>query len=108
MDQVKVAVVGTGLIATHKHLPALQRLNAQARVVGVCDVNIEAAQKVSQQFKVAKAYGSLDELLAAEKPDLVDICTPPRTHAAVATQAMRGGAHVMIEKPMAIDVKECD
>src|SRR5206468_11526176 len=55
-----------------------------------------------------KAYSSLEELLAAERPDMVDICTPPRTHAALATQALHGGAHVMIEKPMAISTEECD
>ncbi|HKO19092.1 MAG TPA: Gfo/Idh/MocA family oxidoreductase [Acidobacteriaceae bacterium] len=108
MSQVKVAVVGTGLIATHKHLPALRKLSTQARIVGVCDVNVDAARGVAQQFGIPNAYGSLDELLQRERPDMVDICTPPRTHAALSVQAMRGGAHVMIEKPMAISVEECD
>jgi predicted dehydrogenase len=108
MSDVKIAVIGTGLIATHKHLPALRKLGASARVVGVCDVNLEAAQKIARQFGIPKAYSSLEELLAAERPDMVDICTPPRTHAALAVQAIHGGAHVMIEKPMAINTEECD
>ena len=108
MSQIKVAVVGTGLIATHKHLPALRKLAGSATVVGVCDVNVEAARKVAQEFGIPNAYGSLEELLQKEKPDIVDICTPPRTHATLSIQAMRGGAHVMIEKPMAISVEECD
>ncbi|HKO11592.1 MAG TPA: Gfo/Idh/MocA family oxidoreductase [Acidobacteriaceae bacterium] len=108
MTQVNVAVVGTGLIATHKHLPALRKLSAQAQIVGVCDVNVDAARKVAQQFGIPNAYGSLDDLLVQARPDMVDICTPPRTHGALAIQAMRGGANVMIEKPMAVSVEECD
>lgn len=108
MSQVKVAVIGTGLIATHKHLPALRKLESKAKVVGVCDVNIEAARKVAQQFGIPNAYSSLDELMAAERPDMVDICTPPRTHASLSVQALRAGAHAMIEKPMAISAEECD
>lgn len=108
MSQVKVAVIGTGLIATHKHLPALKKLEGKAKVVAVCDVNIEAARKIAQQFQIPNAYSSLDALLAAERPDMVDICTPPRTHATLAIQSLRGGAHVMIEKPMAISADECD
>jgi predicted dehydrogenase len=108
MSQVKVAVIGTGLIATHKHLPALKKLEGKAKVVAVCDVNIEAARRIAQQFQIPNAYSSLDALLAAERPDMIDICTPPRTHATLAIQALRGGAHVMIEKPMAISAEECD
>jgi predicted dehydrogenase len=108
MSQVKIAVVGTGLIATHKHLPSLKKLGAKASIVGVCDVNLDAARKVAGEFGISGAYSSLDELLKATSPDIVDICTPPRTHAALALQALRGGAHVMIEKPMAISVEECD
>src|SRR5947209_5181868 len=100
MSRVKVGLVGTGLIATHKHLPALQKLASEAEVVGLCDVNVEGAQKIAQQYGIPKVYSSLAELLTAERPDMVDICTPPRTHAALATEALRGGAHVMIEKPM--------
>jgi 2-alkyl-3-oxoalkanoate reductase len=108
MNQVKVAVIGTGLIATHKHLPALRKLAAKANVVGVCDVNIDAARAVAQQFGIPAAYASLSELLKETRPDVVDICTPPRTHAALAVQALQAGAHAMIEKPMAISAEECD
>src|SRR5258708_12332793 len=47
-------------------------------------------------------------MLAKERPDLVDICTPPKTHAQIAIQVIRAGSHVLIEKPMAQTVEECD
>src|SRR5918911_944524 len=108
MSKVKVAVVGTGLIATKKHLPSLRRLDDRATIVGLVDVNQDAARTVAREFGIANVYAPLDEVLEKERPDMIDICTPPRTHAALAVQALEGGAHVMIEKPMAIDVAECD
>ena len=108
MSQLKVAVLGTGLIATHKHLPSLKKLSDKATVVGLADLNVDAAKRVAGQFGIANTYQSLDALLEAERPDMVDICTPPRSHAALAIKAIEGGAHVMIEKPMAISADECD
>ena len=103
----KVAVVGTGLIATRKHLPAWQRSD-KAELVAVCELNPEQGEKIKKEFGIPKAYTDLGELLEAEKPDIVDICTPPKSHAPLAIQALRGGAHCLIEKPMAIDTDECD
>lgn len=50
------------------------------------------------------AYANIEELLADESVDLVDICLPPALHADTAIQAMRAGKHVFCEKPMALSV----
>jgi predicted dehydrogenase len=105
---LKAAVVGTGLIATKKHLPAFRRIKGRCEVVAVCDVNLEAARRVANEFGVPHAYSDLATMLAERTPDLVDICTPPKTHADVAVRAIEGGASVLIEKPMAMNVEECD
>ncbi len=104
----RVAVVGTGLIATLKHLPAWQSVGSAASLVALCDVNRENAQKAASRFGIPAVYDSLAELLERERPDIVDICTPPKTHAPLALQALEGGAHVLLEKPMALSVEECD
>ncbi|MCA1597145.1 MAG: Gfo/Idh/MocA family oxidoreductase, partial [Chloroflexi bacterium] len=75
----KTAVIGSGLIATVKHLPALGRLRDQTELVAVCDVDEEKARSIASKFGVPRYYTSIDELLEREKPDLVDVCTPPRT-----------------------------
>ncbi len=105
---LKVGLVGTGLIATQKHLPAWRKLRGLAAVAALCDVNVERAQQVSGQFAVPKLYDDLQTMLQMESPDVVDICTPPQTHAALAISALRAGAHVLIEKPMAVSIEECD
>ncbi len=104
----KVAIVGTGFIATQKHLPAWQRNHRTARVVALCDLDVQRGKQIARQFGVPHVYESLPDLLEAEQPDLVDICTPPQTHAKVAVTALRAGAHVLIEKPMAVSREECD
>ena len=47
-------------------------------------------------------------MLEAERLDVVDICSPPRTHADIAIRSLKAGAHALIEKPMAINTEECD
>jgi len=108
MGRLKVAIVGSGLIAAHRHLPAFTKFRKDAEVISLCDLNYEQAQKVAHKFGIPKIYKELNELLENEHPDIVDICTPPQTHAQLAITAMKGAADVLIEKPMALTVEECD
>jgi predicted dehydrogenase len=105
---LKVGVIGTGLIATVKHLPAWQRAENLARVVALCDVDPARAKEVASQFGIPKTYASATEMFAAENIDLVDICTPPKTHTKLAIESVQAGAHILLEKPMATSVAECD
>ena len=104
----KVALIGTGFIAVEKHLPAWQKTRRMARVVALCDVDLQRAKQIAQRFGIPKVYSEFRALLEAENPDLIDICTPPATHASLALQAIERGAHVLIEKPMAVSISECD
>jgi len=54
------------------------------------------------------AYASVDDLLRCAAPQVVHIVTPPPTHAPLALRALETGAHVFIEKPMALDTREAD
>jgi predicted dehydrogenase len=108
MPKVKAAVIGTGLIAGKKHIPAFLKHKNKVDLVALVDINQEAAQKVASKFGIPKTYTDISEMIAQEKPDLVDICTPPGTHVRLAVEAMRLGCNVLIEKPMALTVAECD
>ncbi len=108
MESLKVGIVGSGFIAKHKHLPAWERIGRKARVVAVCDVNRAQAEQLARQFGVPQVHNDLEQMLAKERLDIVDICSPPRTHAALAVSALQSGAHVLIEKPMAVSIEECD
>jgi predicted dehydrogenase len=108
LKKIKAAVVGAGLIAGKKHIPAFLRHKNKVELTALCDLNQEGARKLAAQFGVPRVYSDLGEMIETEKPDLVDICTPPQTHVRLAVEAMDRGCHVLIEKPMALTVAECD
>jgi len=68
--------------------------------------NFGPAGKKMDLSQVA-TYSSLDEMLADESVDLIDITLPPALHADIAVQALQAGKHVFCEKPMALDVRDC-
>ncbi|MDP5170910.1 MAG: Gfo/Idh/MocA family oxidoreductase, partial [Bacteroidia bacterium] len=97
------AIVGTGRIA-QRHAEHIQSVGI---LVAVCDPVEERANKLAQTHQ-ARAYASIEELLAAEPEiDVVSICSPNGLHAAHTIMALRAGHHVVCEKPMAISVHDC-
>jgi predicted dehydrogenase len=104
----KTAVVGCGAIATNKYLPILAKLKDRVQLVGICDVNQKALSSAAERFRVPNTHSSLSELISSQRPDLVIVCTPPQTHAELAVRALEGGAHVLVEKPMALSPLDCD
>jgi predicted dehydrogenase len=97
-DALTAAVVGCGGAGTN-HARGYRNA-AGARLVAVCDVDADRAGAVAEEFDVS-AYGSVDDLLSAEAPDLVSVATPERHHVEPAVAALEGGADVLCEKIMA-------
>ena len=108
MGKLKAVIVGCGFVAQKRHIPSFLRLKKYVQLLAVCDLNQELAKNVANRFNISNAYSSLSEMLSKEKPDIVDICTPPEIHADVAIEAMENGCHVLLEKPMAITLSDCD
>ena len=108
MNKLKVAVVGAGFVTQKRHIPAFLRLKKQVFVCAICDLKLELAKSVASRFGIPNVYSNLSDMLKKEKPDVVDICTPPKVHAPVAIEAMENGCHVLLEKPMASSLSDCD
>jgi predicted dehydrogenase len=104
---LKVGVVGTGHIAKESHLPVYKKLK-QVEIAAVCDQQVSAAKQTASQFGVKTIYQDLSEMLDKEELDIVDICTPPATHADLAIQAMEAGCDVLVEKPMAMTTADAE
>lgn len=100
----KAAVIGTGWIAEHGHMPAYKK--AGVEVIAVSDVIEERAQAVAASYGVPSAYAGWREMLATEKPDVVSVCVPNVYHAEITLAALAAGAHVLCEKPIATSVDE--
>jgi predicted dehydrogenase/nucleoside-diphosphate-sugar epimerase len=84
---------------------ALRRL-ASVRLVGICDVDTARAEAAARDAGT-QAFASAGRLLDAGV-DVVHVLTPPATHAALTIQALDHGCHVLVEKPLATSVEECD
>ncbi len=72
----------------------------EVELVGVADVSADAAREAGRRLSVA-AYESVAELLRRERPEVVVVAVPTERHVAVAASALRAGAHVLVEKPIA-------
>jgi predicted dehydrogenase len=103
---MKVGIVGCGQIAA-VHIPHI-RAQPQATIVGVADPNTAQAQELARRFHIPHVYSTLAGLLDAQRPDVVHILTPPQTHATLAVEAMEAGCHVLVEKPMAVNLEAAD
>src|SRR3712207_4570674 len=83
-------------------------LNGGFEVVGVADPKAELRERCSRNYPHVPTFATIEQMLEAARPDAVVIATPPATHCALAIQCMEAGADVLIEKPMALSVAECD
>lgn len=93
----RYAIIGCGQIGRrHASLAA-----GMGQLVALCDTDPAKLSDLTLQYGVP-GYGQMDELVAAEKPDIVVICTPNGLHAGQTIDALRAGCHVLCEKPMAI------
>lgn len=106
--RIRAAIVGAGLIARKKHVPAFLKHRNKADLLAICDLDQTAAGSLAKQFGIPCIYADLTQMIEKEQLQLVDICTPPQTHVKLATAAMERGCNVLIEKPMALSVAECD
>ena len=106
-DIVRVGVVGAGNISHNAHLPAYKSVT-NAKVVAICDLDIERAKKAAEDFDIPHYYDSVTEMLANEDIDAVDICTWNSAHAPVAIEAANAGKHVICEKPLTVSVENAE
>ena len=107
-EKLRVGIVGCGAIANIRHIPAFLKLKDQATLQAVCDKNESLAGETARKYSVPGVYADLTEMLAKEKLDIIDICTPPQIHAPLTIQSLEGGCHVILEKPMALKTSDCD
>jgi predicted dehydrogenase len=107
MAPIQVAIVGTGSIAG-LHVEALRSFGDQVCVSAAADVDQARAQAFCDRHEIPARYGSLAELLASGRPDLVHLCTPPGEHAGQALACLQAGCSVLVEKPPALSLAGLD
>ncbi len=102
---LNVAVVGAGPMGRwHAHFAS----KAGGTVVAVIDPDTEAAQRLAKRLPKAAVFSALDAALDCCAIHAVHICTPTRSHFALASAALDRGTHVLVEKPMTATAAEAE
>ena len=103
---IRVGIIGCGKIAQVRHLPEYAA-NPNAEIVAFYDKNKARAEEMAARYG-GKVYNSFYELVDDPGVDAVSICVENRSHAEICTAALYAGKHVLVEKPMAITLAECE
>ncbi len=102
---LRYAVIGAGASIFSAHRPALRL--PSIKLVALADLNISSGKQRAVEMG-CPFYENYSSMLAEEQPDVAVILTPHPLHAAIALQCLRAGCHVLVEKPMAVQVAEAD
>lgn len=106
--KIKYALIGCGRISPN-HIAAAQANNLD--IVAICDIVPENMEDKVTKFELAetvKLYTDYKELLKKEKPNLVAIATESGKHAQIALDCIEAGANIIIEKPIALSIKDAN
>lgn len=107
MKRYRIAIVGTGN-SVGNHLRAIEALGDRVELTAAVDISAERVKAICEQYGIPNAYTSVSEMLATEKPDLVNIITPPATHKDLCIECLEAGAWVYCEKPLCASLAEFD
>jgi len=109
MKKLGVAIIGAGNIAP-AHIRGYQYSHELCEIKALCDIYPEKARKLSDRFELPQAsiVEDYQNLLGRDDIDLVSLCLPPSQHCQAAVDFLSAGKHVIVEKPMAPSLAECD
>ncbi|MBN2309956.1 MAG: Gfo/Idh/MocA family oxidoreductase [Candidatus Hydrogenedentes bacterium] len=105
MAEMGVGIIGTGWVAG-EHIAAYER-NPHTRVVALCDLTEEAARAKAAACGIECAvYTDYKQMLARDDIQIVSVTSPPNFHPEHAIAAVRAGKHLLLEKPMALNIDD--
>lgn len=107
---LRIALVGGGRSVQIGHAPALQALGDKYQVVAIADRDPEALERTALMLKVppAQRYTRYQDMLLQEEIDVVDIAVPHALHRQVAEAALLSGAHLITERPLALNLRDAE
>jgi predicted dehydrogenase len=103
---IRVLCVGTGTMGT-SHARAYHEMEG-FEIVGIVSRGEEGRSRLAAELGVVATFGDFASALDATRPDAVSISTYPDTHASFTLAALRSGAHVFVEKPLAVTIPDAE
>lgn len=104
---IRVCLVGAGRVAK-VHANSLVNHVPDGELAAIVDPDLDTLNATSDQFSVEKRFTSLEDALGGADFEAVVITTPTFTHANLAVAAAQSKKHILLEKPMALNLEECD
>ncbi len=104
MKKLKGVAVGAGYFSKYQY-EAWTRI-PEVEITALCNSNFERAQSIMVPYGVKNHYTDYKEMILTEKPDFVDIITPPETHFEMCKFAADHGIHIICQKPLAPTIEE--
>lgn len=107
MEEVRWGIIGCGDVTERKSGPAFNKIE-RSKLIAVMRRSTEKARDYAQRHRIPKWYDNADELIHDPEINAVYIATPPNTHKEYTIKAATAGKPVYVEKPMALNVNECE
>ena len=98
----KVCIISCGMIANSAHIPAYRRFAKDFEIVAVSDINEAAARETAARHGIPAYYTDAQKMIDEQAPDVVSVCVPNCYHKDYTLMALRAGANVLCEKPLAV------
>ena len=105
MKKLRVGIIGTGNIS-HSHIAGYRALSDKCEVVAACDIDEKKLNAYCDLYGISHRYTDYNEMMRAENLNCVSVCTWNSAHKGATIAALRGGANVLCEKPMALNAAE--
>lgn len=106
MSSLGVAVVGCGNIG-QVHIDRWKSIGG-VELLTCVDVERERARQMSEKYHIPNFHESLDPVLKDDSVDILDVCTPTYTHREIVEAALEYGKNVIVEKPIALKLKDAE
>ena len=108
VTKLRVGIIGLGEVAQVIHLPVLQSLPDLYEIHAICDISPTLLKIVGDQYNVTHRYLEVSEMIAAGGLDCVFVLSSDEYHADAVTEALQHDIHVLVEKPMCLNLREAE
>lgn len=103
-NKLKGVAIGAGYFSKFQY-EAWTRI-PEVKITALCNSNLERAKNIMEPYGIMNHYTDYKEMILKEKPDFVDIITPPETHFEMCKFAADNGVHIICQKPLAPTYEE--
>lgn len=103
---LKVCIISCGMIANSAHIPAYKHFSDDFEIVAVSDISAENAENTAKRHGIPKWYTNAEAMLDECRPDVVSVCVPNCFHKEYVMLALKYGANVLCEKPLAFTKRD--